>query len=451
LTSPRFAVPLADIDECFQGVVPSAIASSSPDGVPNITELSIVQRVDEEHVALSRQFFNKTIANLQANPRSSLILIEPQSGRQFRLDLEYERTETSGPLFDRMSARLEAVASQTGMSKVFKLAAADICRVLQCAAVPVDHDIPPPDRPPVDLKKVDLISRRITSANTVDDLLTLSLEVLAHEFVYEHSFIMLVDEGERRLYTVASHGYEDSGVGSEVAFGDGVLGVAAERRETISLAHVPSDLTYNRTVRSGFEGTDAAAEIEQEISLPGLPNVFSQHVVPIEARDRLLGLLCFESEEPGRFRFIDDFVFHLAAREIGLALTLLRADPVRTSGVVAQLSPEIADAAPSAQVRHYGADDSIFIDNEYLIKGVAGRVLWRLLQSYVEERRVDFTNKEIRLDASLELPDIKDNLEARLALLRRRLEDRSDILRISSTGRGRIRLEVKRELVLREA
>ena len=110
-----------------------------------------------------------------------------------------------------------------------------------------------------------------------------------------------------------------------------------------------------------------------------------------------------------------------------------------------------SEAAPAAQLRHYAADDSIFIDNEYLIKGVAGRVLWRLLQSYVEERRVDFTNKEIRLDASLELPDIKDNLEARLALLRRRLEDRCAFLRISSTGRGRIRLDVTRELTLREA
>ena len=111
---------------------------------------------------------------------------------------------------------------------------------------------------------------------------------------------------------------------------------------------------------------------------------------------------------------------------------------------------ELATSAGASQLRHYTADDSVFIDNEYLIKGVAGRVLWRLLQSYVAEQRVDFTNKEIRLDPTLELPDIKDNLEARLALLRRRLEDRCDFMRIVNTGRGRIRLEVKRELTLRE-
>jgi adenylate cyclase len=450
MTTTRFAVPLADIDDCFQGVVPSTIASTSLDGVPNVTELSIVHRVDDDHIALSRQFFNKTIANLQANPRGHVVVIEPQTGRQFRLDVQYERTETEGSLFDRMSARLEAVASQTGMSKVFKLASADICLVLECTAVPVDRELQPPDRTPLDLKKVDIISRRITSANTVDELLHVSLEVLDEAFGYNHSFIMLVNETGDRLFTAASRGYEESGAGSEVCFGEGVLGVAAERRMTISLANVPGDLTYSRTVRSGFAETASAGDIEQEIALPGLANVVSQHVVPIEARDQLLGVLCFESEIAGRFRFVDDFIFHLAAREIGLALTLLRADPVRTTGVTAQLRPEIKVMEAPAHVRHYEADDSVFIDNEYMIKGVAGRVLWRLLQSYVDERRVDFTNKEIRLDATLELPDIKDNLEARLALLRRRLEDRCEFIRISNTARGRIRLDVKRELVLRE-
>ncbi|HEX5141441.1 MAG TPA: pyridoxamine 5'-phosphate oxidase family protein, partial [Dehalococcoidia bacterium] len=283
MTTPQFAVPLSEIDDCFQGVVPAAVTSVSLDGVPNITELSIVHRIDDDHIALSRQFFNKTIANLQSNPRGNLLVVEPQSGRQFHLELLYERTETEGALFDRMSARLEAVASQTGMSKVFRLAAADICRVVECTIVPLDKEVVPQDRPNIDLKKVDVISRRITGAGTVDELLTVSLEVLAHEFGYEHSFIMLVDETGKRLYTVASHGYEESGVGSEVRFGDGVLGVAAERRSTISLANVPRDLTYSRTVRAGFQDTDVAGSIEQEISLPGLANVVSQHVVPIEA------------------------------------------------------------------------------------------------------------------------------------------------------------------------
>lgn len=450
MTLPDFSVPLREIEDCFQGVVPSMIASVSAEGVPNVTELSIVHRIDDEHIALSRQFFNKTIANLQANPQGQVVVIDPQTGRQYRLDIEFLRTETEGPLFDRMSARLEAVASQVGMSKVFRLTAADVCRVTGCQQVPLDKDLAKPDRPQLDLTKADELSRCITSAATVDELVTNSLDSLAELFGYEHLFMMLVDETGERLYTVASLGYPESGVGSEVRIGDGILGVAAERRQTISLGNVQSDLGYSRTVRSRYEGAGTAEGIEREIDLPGLAGVFSQHVVPIEARDELLGLLCAESETAGRFGYVDNFVFHLAAREIGLQLVLLRANAARLPQLTAQLRPEVPAASAVATIRHYTADDSVFIDNEYLIKGVAGRVLWRLLQTYQEERRVDFTNKEIRLDPALELPDIKDNLEARLALLRRRLDDRCDFLRISNTGRGRIRLDVGRELSLRE-
>ena len=282
----------------------------------------------------------------------------------------------------------------------------------------------------------------------MDDLLTASLEVLAEGFGYDHSFIMFVDETGERLYTVASHGYEESGVGSEVCFGDGILGVAAERRTTVSLGNVQHDLNYTRAVRAGYEQSGFPGGLEQVISLPGLSDVASQHVVPIEARDHLLGLLCFESAVPGRFHYVDDFVFHLAAREIGMQLTLLR-DAPEEPAAPAPVAVAASDATPS-QVRYYAEDDSVFIDNEYLIKGVAGRVLWRLLQQYAQEQRTDFTNKELRLDASLELPDIKDNLEARLALLRRRLEDRCEFIRLSSSGRGRIHLDVGRELRLRE-
>lgn len=50
-------IRLRDLAACFEGVIPSIIATAAPDGTPNISYLSHVEVVDEEHVALSNQFF----------------------------------------------------------------------------------------------------------------------------------------------------------------------------------------------------------------------------------------------------------------------------------------------------------------------------------------------------------------------------------------------------------
>lgn len=119
-----------EIRSVMENGVPVVLATCSKDGVPNVSIVSEVYYVDPERVALSFQFFSKTIRNVRENPKASLILNDILGGRRWVLRVDYERSETSGPVFDAMDLQIEAIASVTGMSGIFKLRAADIYKVV---------------------------------------------------------------------------------------------------------------------------------------------------------------------------------------------------------------------------------------------------------------------------------------------------------------------------------
>jgi len=118
-----------EMKTAMQGVVPSAIVTSDPEGTPNCTYISQVFFVDDTHVALSHQFFNKTIRNVRENPYASVNIVSPATFDMWKLDLKFSHSETDGDVFDQMAMQLEAIASMTGMEDVFKLKGAEIFEV----------------------------------------------------------------------------------------------------------------------------------------------------------------------------------------------------------------------------------------------------------------------------------------------------------------------------------
>lgn len=443
MTATALAVPLEDIPSCFEGIIPSSICTVSADGVPNITYISVVARVDEGHVALSRQFFKKTEENAAINPRAQVQVIEPSTGRAFQLDLEFERTATDGPMFERMRTKLDAVAAHEGMEQVFKLKGVDICRVLSCQMVPCDFP-QGGTRRDIAIDRVEAAIQRINAAEDLDDVIQTALESCIDLLGYSHAFVMLVDESGEQLYTVASAGFAASGAGSEVRIGEGVIGLAAERRQTVRLTNLGRDLHYSTASRGSKPGALAA---ERVIPLPSIAALQSQMVIPMLAARKLVGVICLQSHEAGAFQASDECVVGILANQVALAMMILgRGEQPAIPRAPAPTPP----AAPGSvvQVKYYSDDNTIFIDNEYLIKGVAGGIFWRLLRAFQDEHRSEFSNKEFRLDQTLDLPDIKDNLEARLILLRKRLDERNGAIRIEKVARGRFRLAVEKPLQL---
>jgi hypothetical protein len=444
------SVTLEAIRSCFEGVVPSAIATCAPDGTPNVAYLSQVHYVDPEHVALSFQFFSKTRENVLTNPSATVQVIDPDSAAHYRLHVQYLRTETEGPLFEHMKAKLAGIASHTGMSKVFRLQGSDVYRVRGVECVygesTARHD-PGPGR----LAALRACTHALGDCTDLAALLDESLACLATHFGIQHSMLLMFDEKTERLYTVASRGYAESGVGSELRLGEGIIGVAARERTAIRIGHMAREYLYSRAMRESFAAGAPAGDLETEIPLPGLPESRSQLAVPAVHGKHLLGVLYVESPDDLRFSYEDEDALLTLADHLAMAVHIL-GQSAETHEAPATTAPDtVRVSGTAAVIRRFAADQSIFIDNDYLIKGVAGAIFWKLVSDYVASHRTEFSNRELRVDPTLRLPDITDNLEARLILLQRRLAERCPFLRIEKTGRGRFRLNVRRPVKLLEA
>ena len=434
------------IRRCLDGDIPASIATCAQDGTPNVTLLSQVQYIDAEHVALSYQFFNKTRKNILVNPFACLELIDPCNGAVYQLSLQYLRTETAGPLFENMKAKLAGIASHTGMSGVFRLLGADIYRVLAVQAIP---GATLPELPQRNLLSATRACCEHLAAggemNTIIDRLFADLEI---HFGLRHGMMLVYDDAARRLYTVASRGYENSGVGSEIALGDGVIGVAARERTPIRITRFTSDYVYGRAIQDSSGGPPDS--LERKIPFPGLAEPHSQLAVPVMAQGNLLGILFAENAQDRSFGYDEEDALATVAAQLGLALLALQHGAGSPEDGGEDKAASVPPSGATAIIRHYAADDSLFIDDDYLIKGVAGAIFWKLLRDHAGGRRSDFTNKELRLDPALRLPALSENLEARLILLERRLAERCAFMRLEKTGRGRFRLVVRRPVRLIE-
>ncbi|MDP1782359.1 MAG: pyridoxamine 5'-phosphate oxidase family protein, partial [Hydrogenophaga sp.] len=84
---PQRSVDLGEVRPCLEGAIPAIMATCAADGTPNVAYISQVYYVDEGHVSLSFQFFNKTRQNLLANPRSTLLVLNPLNAVFYRLHL----------------------------------------------------------------------------------------------------------------------------------------------------------------------------------------------------------------------------------------------------------------------------------------------------------------------------------------------------------------------------
>ena len=448
---------LEQMTPCFQGILPSMFFTCANDGTPNAAFLSHVDYVDATHVALSFQFFNKRRKPVPENPYAMIRVIDPDTNQGYVMRLKFERSETAGPIFDRMFLRIEAIASYAGLKGVFKLKAADIYQVESIELTPEEpgrqERWSPPGRRHLDpvftMKALQELSGRMTAAGNLNELLESILSGIKEFFGFSHSMILLAGEKPNTLITIASRGYPQGGVGSEVQFGEGIIGVVAEARQPIRISGLVRGMLYALAAKKRAE--EKGWRPQEQVKLPGLDNPSSQLGVPLVVRGELIGVLCIESETPYRFHEDDKNTIEMLGASLAIAIQNMQlkeaSDEPSAKSADAPRGAAVAPKGkngkqPKHEIAYYMSDEVVMLDGEYLIRSLPARILWRLLQTHKREGRAEFTNRELRLDKTLGLPDFKDNLETRLLLLRRRLDEKAEDIRIVPVGRGRFALDI---------
>jgi adenylate cyclase len=334
------------------------------------------------------------------------------------------------------------------MSDVFRLRGVDIHRVLRCVpfgetAAPVIVQGTERDALPL----LDEFMRRLALCVDYADAARVGLEALDDLFGLSYSILLNADERGEGLFAVASNGYVPSGVGAEVPVGVGLVGVAAERRRVVCIPSLARSRAMSAAVQDSLRRSGAEPSAV-EVELPGLERVQSAAAVPLLARGELTGVLYLESERQGDFSPGKERLLRIVGGLLAAALAVLAAD--RAESDPDEPAPVTAPQGEPLAVAYYQADDSVFVDDVYVVKGVPGRILWKLLREHAADGRTSFTNRELRLDERLGLPPGNDNLEARLLVLRKRLAALGCGIGLERVDRGRLSLQVAAPLDLAE-
>ena len=102
----------AEIQELFKKVPNVAFCTASAEGQPNANIIGMKAIIDDETIYLSDQFFKKTLANIQANQKVSVLFWEGHTAYQIYGTASYIN---EGEEFEAQAAWVNAAFEKMGM------------------------------------------------------------------------------------------------------------------------------------------------------------------------------------------------------------------------------------------------------------------------------------------------------------------------------------------------
>ena len=164
-------------------------------------------------------------------------------------------------------------------------------------------------------KEIEIIQKISNEVNASLDLRRIAetmLKLMSDLFSFEHSMILLLGENQESLKVLATHGYEDDGIGAEVKVGIGVIGMVAKKKKLMRMANLGMQRQYMQAIK--IQAQNQGMELGQdEVELPGLKDGESQVAIPMLLGDELVGVFSVESRTVNIFDKSDEFLIGIIA------------------------------------------------------------------------------------------------------------------------------------------
>lgn len=255
-----------------------------------------------------------------------------------------------------------------------------------------------------EVRVIQQISSEISSTLDLNHVLRVALKAMDEVLGFEHAMILLKDPEGDRLQVAATRGFAESGLGAEVALGQGIIGMAARRRRIVRMGNIQSQLAYTAAVRQRMVEQGLGAGQEGSVPLPGLANVNSQIAIPLQIKDRLIGVLSVESDKPAAYDQLDEMLLTILANQAASVIDnarLYQADQARLDELNAaylrlnelneRLETKVVERTRELSVALVQVEAEQRRGQELLERMVPGQVIPLLLADQLLPRRLNAT------------------------------------------------------------
>ncbi len=166
------------------------------------------------------------------------------------------------------------------------------------------------------------VSVEISKNTPLKDKLDNILEILEYSYGLKHTLLLFPNKDHTKMIVFASRGFTDTGIGVEVPFGKGIVGIVAEKRKKIRLSGLQNYKQYAHSAanKTGTVINKSSADKNKKNRLPGLPNVEALLAFPLIANDELIAVLSIESNEKDFFSVDDENFLQSLSQQMALSI-----------------------------------------------------------------------------------------------------------------------------------